>query len=226
MGTSHEFHLMQLADSFFPSGSFGLSGGLESLVRSGRVKDKKTVLQFIRQQLHFQLAPCECPTLLIVMDAAAKDDIDAAVDADNLYHSMRLVSEARVASTRSGRQILNCITRIAPTRFAKKFQARIRSGRSAGSHPASLAVAAHSLAIPNESALRVMLYSFSASMVASAVRLGIIEHLEAQAILSKLAQETCTLEAKIKTDELWQLCPLVDILQMQHQRDELRMFIT
>ena len=45
---SHEFHMMQLADSFFPSGNFGFSGGLESFVRSGSIKEKK--MSVLRRQ--------------------------------------------------------------------------------------------------------------------------------------------------------------------------------
>lgn len=225
MSTRHEFRLMQLADSFFPSGTFGASGGLESLVRSGRVKDPRGVLSFIRQQLQFQLVPCDCAVFLAVMNASRKNDIDAAVNADNAYYSMKLVAEVRVASTRSGRQLLNSIIHVAPTRFAKRFQKKIDSGASAGTQPACLAVAADSFGIPRKSALRMMLYSFSTSMVGAALRLGIIQHIDSQKILSQLAGDINSVRIA-GIQEIWQLSPLIDILQMQHERDDLRMFIT
>jgi urease accessory protein len=225
MSTSHEFRLMQLADSSFPSGTFGASGGLESLARSGRIKDSRGVLQFIRQQLQFQLVPCDCAVFLAVMNAAKKNDIDAAVNADNAYYSMKLVSEVRVASTRSGRQLLNSIIHIAPTRFAKRFQKKIDSGASAGTQPACLSIAADSFGIPRKSALRMMLYSYSAGMVGAALRLGIIQHIDGQKILNQLAGDINS--ANIAgIHGIWQLSPLIDILQMQHERDDLRMFIT
>lgn len=34
MNTNHEFHLMQLSDSFFPSGMFSMSSGLEPLINN------------------------------------------------------------------------------------------------------------------------------------------------------------------------------------------------
>ena len=40
---------MQLSDSFFPSGMFGMSGGLESLVKYDKIKDNNDVLKFINQ---------------------------------------------------------------------------------------------------------------------------------------------------------------------------------
>jgi urease accessory protein len=216
---------MQLADSFFPSGIFGASGGLESLLRSGRVKDSHGVLQFIRQQLQFQLVPCDCAVFLAVMNAARKHDIAAAVRADNMCYSMKMVSEVRVASTRSGRQLLNSIIHIAPTRFAKRFRKEIDSGASAGTQPACLAVAADSFGIPRKSALRMMLYSYSAGMVGAALRLGIIQHIDGQKILSQLAGDINSVRTA-SIQDIWQLSPLIDILQMQHERDDLRMFIT
>ena len=226
MSTSHEFHLMQLADSFFPSGMFGTSGGLEQLVRTGRVKDGKGVIRFIRQQLHFQLAPCDCVVMLAVMDAARKNDITSALEADNACYSMKLVSVVRTASTRSGRQLLKCILHIAPNRFAREFHKEVESGRGAGTQPACLAIAAHSLAIPKKSALRMMLYSYSVNLVSAALRLGLIQHLDGQKILTELGGDIDDMIVESDIDELWQLGPLVDILQMQHERDELRMFIT
>jgi urease accessory protein len=224
--SDHEFHLMQLADSFFPSGMFGLSGGLESFVKSGRVKSGNDVLRFIRQQIKFQLVPCDCAVMSAVMDATAKDDIAGALAADNLWHSMKLVTEVRTASVRSGRQLLSCVMNMTGDRFAKKFYAKIEAKESAGSYPSCLAAAANALGIPKKSALRMMLYSYCASIVASAVRLGSITHIEGQSILTRLANDVNSAKPAKNIGELWQLTPLAEIMQMQHEQDDLRMFIT
>jgi urease accessory protein len=222
--SEHEFHLMQLADSFFPSGMFGLSGGLESFVKAGRVKNKDDVMRFVRQQMKFQIIPCDCFVLAAVMKAANKEDIVGAMVADNQCHSMKLVREVRTASTRSGKQLLNTLMHMTDNKFAKKFYARVEKKRSAGTYPACLAVAAHVLKIPEKSALRMMLYSYCVSIVGSAVRLGIISHVDGQSILTQLAADVNS--ADLISSELWQLAPLPEIMQMQHEQDDLRMFIT
>jgi len=222
--SDHEFHLMQLADSFFPSGMFGLSGGLESFVKTGRVKNGSDVLRFIRQQMKFQVIPCDCAVLAAVMKAAKKGDVARAVAADNRCYAMKLVKEVRTASARSGRQLLNTIVHMTNDRFAKKFRAQVEAKESAGTYPACLAVAAFVLKIPEKSALRMMLYSYCASIVGSAVRLGTISHIEGQSILTQLAADVNS--ATTDGSELWQLTPLAEILQMQHEQDDLRMFIT
>ncbi len=222
----HEFHLMQLADSFFPSGMFGLSGGMESFVKSGRVKNGNDVLRFIRQQMKFQILPCDCAVLSAVMKAAKKGDIAGAVAADNKYYSMKLVREVRIASSRSGRQLLNTIVHMTNDKFPIKFYAKVEAKESAGTYPACLAVAAWALRIPEKSALRMMLYSYCVSIVGSAVRLGVISHIEGQNILTPLARDVNCAKAARNTADLWQLAPLAEILQMQHEQDDLRMFIT
>lgn len=220
----HEFHLMQLADSFFPSGMFGLSGGLESFVKAGRVKDKNDILRFIRQQIKYQVVPCDCTVLVLVMTAAKKGDVAGAVAVDNQCHSMKLVREVRTASTRSGRQMLGTIVQMTNDVFAKKFHAKVEKRQSPGTYPACLGVAAHAMKIPEKSALRMMLYSYCVSIIGSAIRLGIISHIEGQSILTQLATDVNS--AEINVSELWQLAPLPEIMQMQHEQDDLRMFIT
>jgi urease accessory protein len=224
--SDHEFHLMQLADSFFPTGMFGQSGGLESFVKSGRVKGGNDVLSFIRHQVKFQLMPCDCAAMSAVMYAAKKGDLARAVAADNLYYSMKLVKEVRTASTRSGRQLLNCVVNITSDSFAKRFYAKVEAKDSDGTYPACLALAANALAIPEKSALRMMVYSYCVSIVGSAVRLGIITHIEGQNILTRLARVANSAKSTKSINELWQLTPVTEILQMQHEQDDLRMFIT
>jgi len=219
----YEFHLMQLADSFFPSGMFGLSGGLESYVKAGRIKNAGDVLRFARQQVKYQVVPCDCAVMVKVMKAAKKRDVARAVAADNLCYSMRLAREVRTASARSGRQLLSTLVQMTNDRFAKKFHSQVEAKASAGTYPACLGVAASALKIPEKSAVRMMLYSYCVSIVGSAVRLGVISHVEGQSILMELAGEVNSAKAGA---ELWQLAPLAEIMQMRHEQDESRMFIT
>jgi urease accessory protein len=222
--SSHEFHLMQLADSFFPSGMFGLSGGLESFVKAGRIKNGNDVLHFVRQQLKYQIVPCDCAVLIEVMRAAKKKDVERAMAADNQYHSMKLVKEVRLASSRSGRQLLNTLMHMTNDSFAKKFLAKVEAKESAGTYPACLAVAATALKIPEKSTSRIMLYSYCVSVAGSAIRLGIISHIEGQSILTKLGDQVNS--ASLDGSEIWQLAPVTEIMQMRHEQDDSRMFIT
>ncbi|MBI3638821.1 MAG: hypothetical protein HY223_00715 [Thaumarchaeota archaeon] len=233
MNTDHEFFLMQLADSFFPSGMFGLSNGLESLVKHDRIKNKQDVLNFIEQQIEFQLVPCDCIVFLIAMDAAKNENIEELVEADNRFYSMRLIREVRNTSVRTGSQILNCIIQMTfdkkKINIAKNFQKKITSNETVGTYPVCLGIAANLLDIPAKSGVRMMLYSFSQSVIAAAIRLGIIEHISGQIILTTLADKINYISENIKKESLnslWQLTPVTDIFQMIHEHDDSKMFIT
>ena len=224
---------MQLADSFFPSGLFSTSSGLEPLVKSGVIRNGKDVLSFLVRQITLQLAPCDCAVISCVTNAARRRSLSEVALADRMYYSMKQVAEARTASVRSGRQLLECIihTRSRPM-FARRFRDLIDGGKSPGTYPVCLALASHSLGLPEKSALRVMLYSFSVSVVGAAIRLGILQHFDAQKILGALAAELEKAAISVSAGStgdlefMWQLTPIVDILQMKHEHDELRMFVT
>lgn len=233
MNTDHEFFLMQLADSFFPSGMFGLSNGLESLTKHNRIKNKQDVLNFIEQQIEFQLVPCDCMVFLIAMEAAKNDNIEELVEADNRFYSMKLMREVRNTSVRTGSQILNCIIQMTfdkkKDNTAKNFQKKIASNETVGTYPVCLGIAASLLGIPAKSGVRMMLYSFSQSVIAAAIRLGIIEHISGQIILTTLADKINSISENIKKESLnsiWQLTPMTDIFQMIHEHDDSKMFIT
>lgn len=229
---TNEFHLMQLADSFFPSGMFGMSGGLESFVKHGKIKTERDILQFIQQQIRFQLAPCDCVVLYEAMNAAQDDDIARIVDIDNRFFSMKLIKEIRNASIRSGPQMMNCViymTSNKENKFTRKFQSKIESKQSAGTYPVCLGISANCLHISKQSAVRMMLYSYSVSVIGAALRLGIIQHLNGQWILTQLEDDINTLIKDIprkSLNDIWQLTPFTDILQMDHEHDDSRMFIT
>jgi urease accessory protein len=205
---------------------FGLSGGLESFVKSGRIRSRNDVFHFILHQMSFQLVPFDCAVLSAVMNAAKKGDVAGAVMADNRCYSLKLIKGVRIASTRSGRQLLNCLVHMTNDRFAKKIYAQVERKVSAGTYPACLAVAANALGVPEKSAIRMMLYSYCVSVVGAAVRLGIISHIEGQSILTQLARDVNSAKVSKNIRELWQLTPLAEIMQMQHEQDDLRMFIT
>jgi len=233
MNTNHEFFLMQLADSFFPSGMFGLSNGLESLVKHDRIKNEQDVLNFIEQQIEFQLVPCDCLVFLIAMDAARNENIEELVEVDNRFYSMRLIREVRNTSVRSGSQILNCVIQMTSdknkSKIAKDFQKKIKSNETVGTYPVCLGITANLLGIPTESGIRMMLYSFSQSVIAAAIRLGIIEHISGQKILIILSDKINNISTNIKKESLnnlWQLTPLTDIFQMIHEHNNSKMFIT
>lgn len=239
---------MQLADSFFPSGTFGMSNGLESFVKKNLIRNRKDVSRFIELQMHFQFGPCDCMVMSLAMDAAYNRDLRSAIKLDNAYYSMKLVRGVRTASIRSGRQILICVAQVIPAKkqkisksnipivdantieFVKQFVNKTKNGHAMATYPVSLGIATTCFRIPKESAIRMMLYSYSSSIIAAALRLGVIHHFDGQKILTQIGQTVNSLSSKLSTrrsiNDIWQLSPLVDIFQMDYEHWDSKMFIT
>ncbi|MHB8602148.1 MAG: urease accessory protein UreF [Nitrosotalea sp.] len=231
MNINSEFQIMQLSDSFFPSGMFSMSGGLESLVRSGNIKKEEDILKFIENQIYFQFAPCDCPFLLHVIKAVKQNNLQKIIELDDKYYSLKLIKEVRLASTRSGQQILHCGVDMIGNKnlLIRQFLKKIQTKKSHGTYPICFGIVAASLGISSTSSVRIMLYSYNTSVVAAAVRLGIIEHFAGQRILmcaSEYANHIIKSIKKKSIDSIWQLTPMTDIFQMMHEHSDNRMFIT
>ena len=232
MNIDKEFQIMQLSDSSFPSGMFSMSGGLESLFHNNIITNWKQVYDFILEQIEFQLIPCDCSILSITMNAVKKNDILQILNIDNKFYSPKLTKDLRNSLVRSGKQVFNCLMHMDNNEnvFLEQFKNKIEINETPCTYPVALGIYAQCLDISITSAMKILLYSFSSSVVSAAIRLGIIQHLDAQKILGSLAEPvnnliTKKINEKITTD-VWQLTPLTEIHQMYHEHNESRMFIT
>ena len=96
-------------------------------------------------------------------------------------------------------------------------------------YPVCFAIAAYSLGVKKEHAVTMLLYGFTVGMVGAALRMGIIEHFEAQKIIDSLKSEIANIVQKNinkSISEIWQFAPELDIVQITHERLYEKMFIT
>ena len=229
-----EFQIMQLSDSFFPSGMFSMSSGLESLFHQKIITNLNQVYDFVLEQIEFQLIPCDCNVLKITMNAVKDNNISQILDIDKKYYSMKLTKDLRNSVVRSGKQVFNCLMYMIDVNnerlnLLNQYKNKIENNETPCTYPVAFGIYAQIFEIPLKSAIKTMLYSFSSSVVSAAIRLGIIQHLDAQKILAKLAEPVNNLVSENlnkKTTDIWQFTPMTEIHQMYHEHNESRMFIT
>jgi len=73
------------------------------------------------------------------------------------------------------------------------------------------------------------LYGFTVSIIGAALRLGILQHFDAQQIIHELRPSILnSVEKNIDRplSSMWQFAPGLDILQMKHEQMNSKMFIT
>jgi len=228
-----DLSMLQLADSFFPTGMYTMSSGLEAIFYGGRKNDKMNAVELrdlIKVFLEQQIGPADCTALGNAYEHASASNLSLLLEVDNTIVAMRLVQEIRSASIRSGTQLVKCVhSFIQDNKMLADYADAIKDGRASGPYPVALGVAASALSIPKRKAGMMMLYSFSVSIIAAALRLGMLQHLDGQRILDELKPTISkTVESFIDRplDGIWQFAPQIDIIQIEHERMSSKMFIT
>ncbi|NOJ27520.1 MAG: urease accessory protein [Nitrososphaera sp.] len=222
--------MLQISDSFFPTGMYTMSNGLEALFYSKRKMTFEELRDLIKVFVEYQIGPADCTALGNAYESASKGDLKSVIAVDRTIHAMKLVKEIRSASTRSGTQMLRCVNYfITDNKIINDYAAAIKAGEAHGSYPVALALACNAMSIPKRKAGLALLYSFSMSMVGAALRLGMFQHFDGQRIINELKPSIAhAIDAFIDRplEGMWQFCPQLDIVQISHEKMSSKMFIT
>jgi urease accessory protein len=224
-----DISFLQLSDSIFPTGLYATSSGLEALYSTKKLKPKN-IWELIAVYLQQQVGPSDCTALGNAYESAKKADFQGIINADQALYFMRIIEETRNASVRSGNQLLKCVSSfVKENEILDRYQKAVSTGEASGIYPVSFGIVSCCLDIPKHKAGVMLLYGFTVSIVGAALRLGILQHFDAQGIIHEL--KPCILEAVQKNIDrplfsMWQFAPAIDILQMKHEQMNSKMFIT
>lgn len=233
-----DISVMQLADSFFPTGMYTTSNGLEMFFYNKRVKSVEDLRNLLTVFLKQQIGPADCVALGNAYQASKESDLDRLVEIDNTIFAMRLIKEIREASVRSGIQLIRCLSKIVSNKkvsnnsnhsILELYDNAIRSKKAHGIYPVALALAGSILDIPKRKAGLTLLYSFSISVIGAALRLGMLNHFEGQVIIDDLKPLMVSIvneNIDKPLSSMWQFAPEIDVMQMMHERFATKMFIT
>jgi urease accessory protein len=226
----YEINLLQLSDSFFPTGMYSTSSGLETFFYQKKIQTATELKQLLTIYLENQIGPADCVALGNSYEYAKASDIKKLKTVDQKIFSMKLVKEIRDVSVRSGTQLLKCISSIiADNKVLACYQDAIKNGLSSGIYPVALAVSCAAFGIPKNKAGLILVYTFTVSIVGAALRLGMLNHFEGQKIIDELKPvmiNTVKKNVNRQLSDMWQFAPEIDITQILHEQAETRMFIS
>lgn len=224
-----DLSMMQLSDSFFPTGMYSMSSGLEAIFYSGKKMKSEELRELVKTYLEYQIGPADCTALGNAYEYASRSNLPRLLEVDRAIFSMKLVQEIRDASVRSGTQLVRCIRSFSDNKILGQYEDAIRGGQAFGPYPAALAVAANAFLIPKRKAALLMLYSFSVSIVGAALRLGMLQHFDGQKVIDELKPMIVkVIKSNIDRpiEGIWQFAPSIDVIQITHERMNSKMFIT
>ena len=225
--TVQQFTLMQLADSFFPSGSYTLSHGLESLVQAGRIKQSEDVETFIRLLLCNKVGSTDLVALAHTHRASTTFDLEKISEIDARLFAQTPIEKTRMAQRQSGRALLMVANKTWPHPQLEDLSQRTANGQINCLHPVVFAVVAQVAGLDEQAAMIAFVHGFVTGLLGAAIRLGAVGHLQAQQIRLGLSEEmaqVCKEAGELSLDEMWSCTPLIDIAQMRQATLSRRLF--
>ena len=219
--------LMQLADSFFPSGSFTLSHGLESLVQTEQLRSPKDLQTFLRLLLRNKVGTTDVVALIHAYRESVQDDLEAVIQIDNCLFAQTLIQKTRETQRKSGRALLMVANSTWQDKQLNRLNRDATSGKIHCLHPVIFAVVGRVANLSEEDTVLAFLHNFVTGLLGAAIRLGVLGHMQAQQLLLNLApeiEETWQTAKSMSLEEMYSCIPTIDLAQMQHQKLSRRLF--
>ena len=219
---------LQLADSAFPSGLYTLSHGLEGYTQAGAI-DAATLPDLLADLLHGSAGPADASAFALAHRAAGAGDWDRLAAIDRRLHAVLLIREVRTASIRTGRQLLDVSGHAFGLPELDPLRKMLRDKRIHGMQPVISGAVHAALGVPARAAVAGGLYALAAGFVGAAVRLRVVDHLRAQAVLfgaGPVIAEVTERALTAEIDDIGGFAPMLEVYSARHERSGARLFVT
>jgi urease accessory protein len=214
---------LRFVDSFFPSGGYAFSSGLEAAVQAGAVQDADSLSRYVDDLLRNGTGRCEAVAVSRAHEASANGDLVSAVKADQELDAMKLCHDTRMASRQMGRQVI----RISAERREKilhEYRDAVEAGRSPGHLAVSLGLTLAVCGWGREDVVAAYLYQTAVGLISAALRLLPIGQREAQQQLASWLPLIHELSKAAPELEMLSWTPVQDIHTMRHAHLTIRLF--
>jgi urease accessory protein len=219
--------LLQLCDSFFPTGMFAHSLGLEGMVRRGRVRSLEDLEQLLLAMLTHAVIPSDGVALLNAHRAVESANVDELIAMDTRLLLMKAAPELRTASRQHGRRLLTETARYTDNETLAHYRARVTNRESPGTGAVALGAVSGALAIEVDLSFAGYLHGYVTGLVSAAIRLLPVSNSECQAMVHRL-QPVIAEQFESLAESSWRdmtsFSPELDIVSMDHVHDDIRMF--
>ena len=215
---------LQHGDSFFPAGAIAMSGGLETLVDERRIDSAHAVENFVTGQLQCRWATMERP--IVVAASRTCKNLEVLRDIDTQVEAQTLAAELRLGSMRSGRALLQVHAGL-DTNNAEEFRQLIQKDRAIGHNMVVQGLVWGNVGLSENLIEAMSAHTFCVGLLGASLRLGVIGHTNAQAVLGRLHEmisETLK-ETSIPLEGVSAFSPEQEIAVMRHENSTHRLFL-
>jgi urease accessory protein len=225
--------LLQLGDTFYPTGAYAHSFGLEGLVEQGVVRDRETLRAFLLHSALPALRQAELPLVVHAWTAlgGAADAVNWAKigELSRLGSALKSAKEARLAAENIGRQRVELTARLRLHALAAEYLKRAEAEGWPHSPALAAALEARVLGAPLEAAMASVYYASLAGLLAAAMKLLRLGQNGCQTLLTEMMQRAPEIVAAARTvqvEEIGWFNPWLDIAAARHEGAAARLFIS
>lgn len=217
---------LRFIDSFFPSGGFAFSSGLEAAVKDGAVRDGRDFAHYVEDLLIHGISTREATAVAVAHQAGMDGKLGPALTVDRELDAMKFGRESRLASRQMGRQVIRVAAeQILDRRLLREFRSAIEEERTPGHFPVSIGLTLAVCGWSRQDTVAAYLYQTVQGFVSAAMKLLSIGQQEGQQLLGRWAPLLADLSRTAKPREaLVSWAPVHDIYAMRHARLESRLF--
>ena len=216
---------IRFIDSFFPSGAYAFSSGLEAAVQGGAIRNGDDLSKYVEDLLLNGIGRREAVAVAKAWQAASSK-LQAALEVDQELDSMKLGCETRMASSQMGRQVIRIAAdQLGCSPILQDFHAAVEAEQTPGHLAVSLGLTVGAAGWGKEQTVAAFLYQTAVGFVSAAMKLLPIGQREGQRLLERWLPiiERVSAEAN-QSSRLTSWSPVQDIYSMRHSRLESRLF--
>lgn len=221
--------LLQASDTFYPTGAYAHSFGLEGLVEQGVVRDRETLRRFLLLSVLPTLRNVELPLAAHAWRGFAARDWSALGELCVLASALRAPREARAASEAIGRQRAELAASLHDAPLARDFLGLARSHGWPHCAAISAALEAHVHGAPLPAALAAVAYAAIAGVISAAMKLLRLGQNGAQGLLTEalaLCPPLVESALEVPLAEIGWFNPWLDVAASRHEHADARLFIS
>jgi urease accessory protein len=217
---------LRFVDSFFPSGGYAFSSGLEAAVQGGAVRNAEDLSRYVVELITTGIGEREAVAVGLAHEAYLSGSLESAVEADRELEAMKLGRESRTASRQMGRQVMRLAVEQATKHpLLEEFLAAVEQERTPGHLAVTLGMTLAAAGWSKEDSIAAFLYQTATGYVSAAMKLLPVGQKEGQRLIDSwldVIQQVSQRAAQQRVFRSWS--PVQDIYAMRHSRLESRLF--
>lgn len=221
--------LLQAGDSFYPTGSYAHSFGLEALVQENVVRDRETLRRFIFLSTLPALRRVELPLAAHAWRALAAPDWERIGEICRLSSALKTAREARQAAENIGHQRAELMANLRGNELAQEFLRRAAAEQWPHSPAVSAALEGRAFGAPLPAVMAGIAYASISALLAAAMKLLRLGQNASQSLLTEALAAAAGLMASAEAtrfEDIGWFNPWLDIGAARHETAEARMFIS